>query len=853
MPGENLTRSEAEERARLLTVREYAVELDLTRGPEVFGSTTTVRFSAEDGAATFLDAITERVNSVRLNGRELDPAEVSDGTRIRLPGLSADNEVVVVADARYTNTGEGLHRFVDPADDRVYLYSQLAVADACRVFAVFEQPDLKAAFRLTVTADEGWRVVSNRPTPEPVAAGEGAALWSFPPTAVLPSYLVALHCGPYEVRRGELTSSDGRIIPLGVLARASLARYLEQDELFETTRRGFAFYESAFGIPYPFDKYDQIFVPEYNWGAMENAGAVTVNESFIFRSTVTEAEREARAMVVLHELAHMWFGDLVTMRWWDDLWLNESFATFMSFLATAEVTRWTDAWATFNADEKNWAYEQDQLPSTHPIVAEIRDIHDVQVNFDGITYAKGASVLKQLVAYVGRDAFLTGVTAYLQRYAWGNATLADLLGHLEASSGRDLDVWSRSWLQTAGVNTLVPEVQLDEWGLPAGVRIRQTAPDGHPELRSHRLAVGLYELMPGEDGAPERLVRVHRVELDVEGESTLVQGLPSPSRPALLLLNDDDLAYAKIRLDPASLATAHTHLSAIDDALARSLVWSTIWDSTRDGETPASDFVRLVLDHAGRETASATLQRLLRQVVTAAEHYVDPGRRTATFDALGNGLLALARAAAAGSDAQFQFVTAFARVARTAGQLDVVAGVLDGSVVLPGLTVDTDLRWRLLVALAAGGRAGEAEIGVALAADTTAKGRESAAEARAAQPTPEAKADAWASVVESDALPNSQVRAVTAGFRRVNDPALLAEYAERYFEVIDELWEVRDFAIAEALARGLYPEPLVDRPLADASRRWLEAHPDRTPLRRIVTENLARVDRALAAQERDAG
>ncbi|MDQ1531472.1 MAG: aminopeptidase [Microbacteriaceae bacterium] len=849
MPGENLTRSEAEERARLLTVQEYDVQLDLTRGAEVFGSTTRVRFTAAAGASTFLDAITARVHSVRLNGRDLDPAAVTDGVRIELADLAVENELVVVADARYTNTGEGLHRFVDPADGKVYLYSQLAVPDARRVFAVFEQPDLKASFRLTVTAPDGWQVIGNQPAPEPVAAGEGAARWAFPPTPVLPSYLVALIAGPYQVRRSELTSADGRSVPLGLYARASLARYLEPDEVFETTRAGFAFYEAAFGIPYPFEKYDQVFVPEYNWGAMENAGAVTLNESFVFRSKVTDAEREARAMVVLHELAHMWFGDLVTMRWWDDLWLNESFATFMSFLATAEVTRWTGAWATFNADEKNWAYEQDQLPSTHPIVAEIRDIADVQVNFDGITYAKGASVLKQLVAYVGRDAFLTGVGAYLKRHAWGNATLADLLADLETASGRDLHSWSRAWLQTAGVNTLVPEVTTDEWGLPAGLAIRQSAPAEHPALRPHRLAVAVYEAEPGPDGV-ERLIRTQQVELDVTGERTVVEGLISATRPAMLLINDDDLAYAKIRLDPASLATARSHLSTIDDPLTRSLVWSAIWDATRDGETSASDFVRLVLEHAGTESASATLQRLLRQVVTAAEEYVAPARRTETLEALGDGLLGLAQGAAPGSDAQFQMVTAFARVARTAGQLDVVQGLLDGRTVLTDLVVDTDLRWRLLVALAAGGSAGEEEIAAALAADTTAKGRESAAEARAALPT--GKAAAWAAVVESAELPNSHVRAVTAGFRRVNDPAVLSDYVERYFGVVEELWATRDFAIAEALARGLYPAPLAGSALADASRTWLAEHPETTPLRRIVSENLAHVDRALAAQARDA-
>ncbi|MGN6742711.1 MAG: aminopeptidase N, partial [Amnibacterium sp.] len=773
MPGLNLTRAEAEERAALVEVRHTDIELDLTRGPETFASTTTIRFRAAAGASTFVDAVTERVHAVRLNGRDLDPAEVSDGVRIRLTGLEDENELVVVADARYTNTGEGLHRFVDPADGEVYLYTQFAVPDARRMFAVFEQPDLKSTFALSVTAPEHWQVVSNQPTPDPVPAGEGAARWAFAATPRLSSYLVALIAGPYAVRRGELTSSDGRRIPLGAFTRASLEPYLDAEEMFAKATAGVAFYEAAFGVPFPFEKYDQLFVPEYNLGAMENAGAVTFSETYVFRSRVTDAMREARAMVVLHELAHMWFGDLVTMRWWDDVWLNESFATFVSYLATAEVTEWRDAWASFDADEKSWAYEQDQLPSTHPIEAEIPDIEAVQVNFDGITYAKGASVLKQLVAYVGREPFLTGVGAYLRRHGWGNATLADLFRELETASGRDLDAWSRAWLRTSGVNTLVPELAVAEDEGLVRLDLLQTAENG--VLRPHRLAVGFYDEQDG------RLVRSKRIELDVDGERTAVP-LPDPVlTPALVLVNDDDLAYAKVRLDPGSLETARTSLSRIDDAVARALVWGAVWDATRDAELPASDFLRLVLDHAGAESVSATLQIVLKQAILAAEEYVAPARRTAALEELADGLLALARAAEPGSDAQFQLASSFARVARTPAQLDVVQGLRDGSAPLPGLAIDTDLSWRLLIALVAGGRAAEAEIAAALQRDATAKGRESALEAGAALPTPAAKAAAWASVVDSAALPNAQVRSTTAGFRRVLDPALLAPYVERYF------------------------------------------------------------------------
>src|ERR1700712_923307 len=597
MPGENLTRVEAQERAGLVQPSAYEVELDLTRGAEVFGSTTTVRFPGPPAASTFIDAITRTVHSVTLNGTALDPATVSDGIRIQLPDLQAENELTIVADAMYTNTGEGLHRFVDPVDDEVYLYSQFEVPDSRRMFAVFEQPDLKATFRFTVTAPARWQVVSNQPTPEPEVDGD-VATWRFEPTPRLSSYITALIAGPYRVVRDELTSSDGRTIRLGAFARASLFDHLDADYVFDITKKGFEFFERIFGVPYPFDKYDQLFVPEYNAGAMENAGAVTFTETYVFRSKVTDATKERRVVTILHELAHMWFGDLVTMKWWNDLWLNESFAEFISTLATAEATEWTEAWTTFNILEKNWAYTQDQLPSTHPIVAEIRDLDDVLVNFDGITYAKGASVLKQLVPYVGREPFIAGIHEYFVKHAHSNTTLADLLVELEATSGRDLTSWSAAWLETAGVNTLTPEIETDEGGFITAFTVTQTAAESQPTIRPHRLAVGFYELID------DKLVRTESVELDVDGESTDVPQLVGKRRPALVLVNDDDLAYAKIRLDEESLETAIAHLATIESPLARSLVWGSVWDATRDAEARPRDFVRLVLNNVGSETES---------------------------------------------------------------------------------------------------------------------------------------------------------------------------------------------------------------------------------------------------------
>ncbi|GAA2232602.1 aminopeptidase N [Herbiconiux moechotypicola] len=847
MPGENLTRAEARERAAIVDTTSYDVVLDLTTGPETFRSTTTIRFTATPGASTFVDAITRTVHSVTLNGEALDPAAVSDGVRIQLPALAADNVLVVDADMIYTNTGEGLHRFVDPVDDEVYLYSQFEVPDSRRMFAVFEQPDLKATFAFTVTAPDYWEVVSNSPTPEPTDAVAGESkTWAFEPTPRISSYITALVAGPYVVERSELTSADGRVIPLGVFSRASLAQYMDADYIFEKTREGFAFYEEKYDFPYPFAKYDQLFVPEFNAGAMENAGAVTFTETYVFRSKVTEAVRERRVITILHELAHMWFGDLVTMRWWNDLWLNESFAEYMSTLAAAEATEWKEAWTTFAAMEKSWAYRQDQLPSTHPIVAPINDLEDVQVNFDGITYAKGASVLKQLVAWVGQDEFMAGVAAYVNKHQFANTELTDLLVELERTSGRDLTEWSALWLETAGVNTLRPAIEYDENDVITSFAVLQEAPLDWPTIRPHRLAIGFYDVQGG------KLVRTYRVELDVDGTRTEVPELVGRSRPALALLNDDDLAYAKIRLDGYSLDTAIDHLASIESPLARSLVWGSAWDSTRDAETRPRDFVRLVLGNIATETESTTIRTVLGQLVLTASSYVAPDARTATIEEAATALWKLALDAAPGSDAQFQFVKFFAALASTEEQLENVAHLANGTVELEGLEIDTDLTWELLIALVAGDKAGEDEIAATLAADNTASGQQSAAHARAAIPTVEGKAAAFDSLVETDTAPNAIVRATGLGFQRGSDPALVEPLVPRYFAALQSLWESRSYAIASSVINGLYPAALANQALRDATAKWLDSNSEPPALRRIVIENLAGVDRALAAQARDA-
>jgi aminopeptidase N len=837
----NLTRDEARDRARLLSVASYQVELDLTGDEETFRSATTVRFSASAaGSATFIDLTAPAVREIVLNGQALDPGAF-DGDRIALAGLAEDNELRVVSDCAYSRSGEGLHRFTDPADKGVYLYSDLETFDAHQIYACFDQPDLKAAFELTVTAQDDWQVIANMPPAgDPGAAGPGRLRWRFPPTPPLPTYITFVAAGPYHAVRSE---HDG--IPLALFCRQSLASYLDPDELFEITRQGLDFYQGQFGLRYPFPKYDQLFVPEFKAGAMENPGAVTFLEAYVFRSRVTDSTREARASTILHEMAHMWFGDLVTMRWWDDLWLNESFATWAAAVAEAEGTRFRSAWTVFAQYEKAWAYRQDQLPSTHPIAADIPDIAAVEVNFDGITYAKGAAVLKQLVAWVGRDNFLAGVQQYFAEHSWGNATLGDLLGALEHSSGRELASWSKAWLETAGVNTLRPRFDVGPDGRFTSFAVLQEAPAAHPELRPHRIAIGLYR----QDEAG--LSRVHRVETDIAGESTPIPELVGLPCPDLVLVNDDDLTYAKIRLDGRSLRALVSGRGWFTDDLPAAICWAAAWDMARDGELRARDFLSMVLAGAEFITDVSVLRTVLMQVTSAIRRYADPAWRPEGLARLATGLRGLLNRAEPGSDAQLTFARAFADIATSREDLDLLAGLLDGSVVIDGLAVDTELRWLLLHRLVAMGRASEAQIDTELDNDRTDAGERYAIAARAAIPTPAAKAQAWDQIVRGD-LPNAMFRAALNGFQDLDQTELLAPFAEPFFEVVASLWRDWGSDMGQYFATGAYPVTAVSQQTLDRTDAYLAAASPPAPLRRLLSEDRDDLARQLRCRERDA-
>ncbi|WP_406126733.1 aminopeptidase N [Streptomyces canus] len=859
MPGENLSRDEARERAALLSVDGYDVSLDLRSavgdqagdGPRTFRSVTTIRFRCnEPGATSFADLIAPSVTAVSLNGRDLDPGAVFDGSRIALEDLAADNELVVDAQCAYSRTGEGMHRFVDPEDGEVYLYTQYEPADSRRVFANFEQPDLKAPFRFEVRAPQGWVVWSNG------VGSESDGVWRFAETKPISTYITCVAAGPYHY----VTDSYERVfedgtrleIPLGALCRKGLAPHFDSDDVFLVTKQGLDFFHDHFDYPYPFGKYDQAFVPEYNLGAMENPGLVTFREEFIFRGKVTQASYEGRANVILHEMAHMWFGDLVTMVWWDDLWLKESFADFMGTFANVGATRFKDAWITFANRRKAWAYRADQLPSTHPVTADIRDLQDAKLNFDGITYAKGASVLKQLVAYVGQDAFLEGARRYFKRHAYGNTRLGDLLSVLEETSGRDMGAWARSWLQTAGVNSLTPQVLLSAEGRVDEVAVVQEAaapaPADHPELRPHRVAVGLYRRSGG--GALERYARA---EVDVDGPRTVVAELAGAEAPELVLVNDDDLTYCKTRFDAGSLETLRSGLGDLTDPLARALCWSALWNMTRDALLPAREFVDIVLRFAGRESDIGVLQMLHAWAESAVVHYAAPEWRERGAGLLAEGAERELLAAGPGSEQQLAWARFFARTAESPAGLDLLQGLLDGTATIDGLDVDQELRWAFLQPLTVWGLADEKALAAELARDDTASGKRHQVRCLAARPSEAVKAQAWAQVVESDALSNALAEATISGFNQPSQRNLLEPYTAKYFAVIERIWQDRSIQIAVNTVSGLFPSLQDSRMTLDAADAWLTAHEDAAPaLRRLVLEGRDDLARAVRGQECDA-
>jgi aminopeptidase N len=866
MANFNLLRSEAAARKARVSVHHYDVELDLSQAADLtvpgFSSRTTIKFSATGTAGTFLDFIGLSVESVEHNGKQLSVSDVVDAQRIKLPELAADNEVVVCATAAYSSSGEGLHRFVDPADGQTYTYTQYEPADARRVFANFEQPDLKAPYTFHVTAPSDWEVASNQSVASKTTAA-GATRWDFATTLPISTYITTVLAGPYFKAEDHFSMAFGAEskhqgesldIPLAAYCRASLAPHFDSAEIFKVTKAGLQYFNELFDFPYPFGKYDQAFVPEYNLGAMENPGLVTFTEAYIHASRATDSAYQKRANTIMHEMAHMWFGDLVTMAWWDDLWLKESFADFMGHLAVSEATAWgPKSWTMFASRRKAWAYTQDQLPTTHPITADIPDLEAAKANFDGITYAKGASVLKQLVAFVGKEAFFTGAREYFVAHQYANTTLNDLLTPLSAASGRDLGEWAQKWLQTSGMSTLAPRFETAD-GKIASLAITQDAVDpvtGMEALRPHRLAVGFFTNDAG------TLVRTHSITVDVAGSVTEVPGAVGLPVPDLVLVNDQDLSYAKVRFDDDSLAAALASVGTIADPLSRSLVWSVLWNATRDALLPAELYLTAVVRHAGGESDISLLQTLADNAIHALGAYCPAGTRAAAREQLIAGFAQHLGKAAPASDEQLVWAHALAVVGRGSdSQVESSRTLLSGTKVPEGLSVDGDLRWLLWQQLAARGAATMAELDAELAANTTAEFRASHLTAVAALPESELKALRWHEAVEEQALSNQLLSATIHGFMMAGH-GLLDPYVEPYFQAIEKIWTERSLEIAGRIVRGLFPGQqdllpgtLPERhPVVLRTDSWLAEHATTANgLRRIVLEQRDQLLRALKAQ-----
>ena len=845
----NITRAEAVSRFEVVANPKYTVALTIDGTGETYSCVASINFDAKNGAETWLDLISPLVDSIWLNGTELKVSEVFDGTRIKLANLKEKNSVQVKANCSYMNTGEGLHRHIDPVDNEVYIYTQFEVADSRRVFPVFEQPDIKGTLALTVTAPSKWTLISNSPTPASVKVTEKMSTWSFAVTPTMSSYLYALCAGPYfkktDIYKGKFGS-----YPLAVFVRPSLAEFLDHEEIFEITKQGFAWFEEKFQVGYPFPKYDQIFVPEFNAGAMENVGCVTFRDEYIFRSRTTRTAYETRANTILHEMAHMWFGDLVTMKWWNDLWLNESFAEWAAHWASTGATKYNEAWTLFHVQRKAWAYRQDQLPSTHPIAANMPDLDSVYENFDGITYAKGASALRQLVAWVGEENFLKGLKAYFDKHAWKNTELTDLLSELSISSGRDLESWTKLWLQSSGATLLRPQIQTDADNVITNATIQQeppSAPPGLPPvLRPHRLVVGTYEKQGTE------LVRTNRFEIDVEGKETKVKELIGLKRPALILVNDDDLTYAKIRLDDVSLDTATKEIASIESSLSRALIWGAVWDMVRDGEVGTGKYLDLVLAGLAAETDIGLVQQVLMQCRSAIDVYADRKNRISYNTKFADGLQSLLAKSENGSDHQLALVRSFSAVATTDLQINRVAEILDGKEKIQGLNIDTDLRWTLLRRLVVMGKRDLEAIEEELKRDDTAMGREHAAGAKAAIPTLEAKQIAWTLVTTNESLPNSEIHSALGGLSYIDHAEIMKNFIDKYFESVATLWNSRTHEIGQSLVTGLFPISNITQEVIEKSDKFLAENKElAVGARRIIIEQRDALARALRAQEVD--
>ena len=844
--GRNLTRVAAQDRAALIDVSTYDVALDLaddaaTATAATFRSTTTVTFDCHrPGSTVVIDVGADRIVEATLNGSPVPTDNWTAEEGLALPDVAATNVVTIAADFAFRSGARGMVRGIDPADGEIYLYTSFEPASAQLVFACFDQPDLKATFTFHVRVPSAWRAISNMPAQRQDDEPAGAATVHFEPTPRMSTYIAVVCAGPYtEVR----AAGYGR--DLGVFCRPSLAEHLDAEEIFDLTRRGMDFFSKQFGQAYPLPKYDHVAVPGYP-GAMENFGCVTFGERLlIFRSAPTTDQRMLRAMVILHELAHMWFGDLVTMRWWDDLWLNEAFATWASFWCMAEATEMPEPWARFALDAKNVAIEADQLSSTHPVCADIPNVEATETNFDAITYRKGASVLKQLAAYVGVDLFAAALRSYFAERAWGNATFDDLLDALVAVSGKPVREFAADWLNTAHVNTLRPLLQLDEQGRYAEVAIAQERPTQSASLHTHRVAVGLYDL----DG--DALVRRERVELDVSGERTVVSALTGRPAADVLLVNDDDLTYAKVRLDERSLSTVLNHIPGFSSAVTRAICWLSAIDMVSDAEMRARDLVALAVNGLPGERAEELVTIVLAAVDRALNVYAAPSWAPEGWAAVSAMCRTEAYRAAPGSTLQLAWARTFATAARTPDDVALLAAWYAGRDRPDGLILDADLRWQLLLGLVRTGAADLGQIEDEAGRDRTVNGARYQMVARALIPMPEGRRAAWEMIIgNTDSPLESRMHALFFYGSPELAPVTPTHVAD-YLSTVDTMWRDQGREVGRYFARMGFPRGQISEATLAAIEAWQAAGDHPPTLERHVAEGRDQIARALRARARD--
>ncbi len=851
-----LTRNEATHRAAHLHVSAIDVVVDI-RGAQdttipTYPVTSTLTMTSDE-ERTFIDIVGD-VTEVLLNGSP-HPFE-DDEDRVWVGGLPVGEPITleVHALARYSRSGEGLHRYTDPEDGEVYLYTQFEPNDAHRAWPCIDQPDVKPEWTFHVIAPAGWVVSSNgiETGVEPVDE-TGALRHDFTVTRPLSSYITAIVAGPWAVIEGGTWSggaSDGghAELALRLLCRRTLARYLDADDVFEVTRAGLDFYHARYGVTFPWGSYDQVYVPEYNLGAMENPGCITFNENYISRSAPTFSERQRRANTTLHEMCHMWFGDLATPSWWDDLWLKESFAENQGASAIATATRYVGEWANFAMNRKIWAYTQDQMPTTHPIAADIADVAAAKTNFDGITYAKGASVLKQLVAWVGEDAFYEGARRYFAEHKFGATNLQDLLVALEGASRQELSSWKNAWLETSGPSTLSASWVTDAVGAITDFTLHQSGEACGGVLRPHRVTVSTWRVAAG------ALERTHSFDVRIEGEQAPIDpdgvlAVPGGAASAdLVVVNDDDLTYAISRLDERSTDVALTYVGSIDVALTRAVIWASLWNAVRDGLLDPRRFIVAVLTAVPSETEPAIRDRLLLFIAEAISSFLPGDLRADVHDQVLATTIRLSRETQ-DADAWRSYTRAFIAEFAARGGDEYEATVRSFAA-----SDNPDIAWRARRALAARGLVDAGAIEAWRSTDGSGEAARMSVEALASLPIEEARRHAWESVY-SETLSNDFLTATLAGLQASSwegEPGI-----EAAVDRLRSYWESHTIGMALRYANGVLAYGLDSDRDGSVSRSvgllrsWLDTNSDApAQLRRIVIEHLDAFERDERVQRR---